>query len=66
MIAESEVVSSDGRVLHVYDSGGSDGSLAVVWFHGTPNVGEPPEPLLAPAAVRGMRWAVDRPRPPES
>lgn len=62
MVAESEVVSSDGRVLHVYDSGGSDGSLAVVWLHGTPNVGEPPEPLLAPAAVRGMQWvSYDRP-----
>ena len=62
MIAESEVVTSDGRTLHVYDGGDADGNLAVVWHHGTPNVGEPPGPLLPAAAARGLRWvSYDRP-----
>jgi pimeloyl-ACP methyl ester carboxylesterase len=62
MIAEPEVVTSDGRTLHVYDAGGPDGSLVVVWHHGTPNVGEPPGPLLPAAAARGLRFvSYDRP-----
>jgi hypothetical protein len=39
---------SDGRTLHVYDTGAdySDDRLAVFWHHGTPNIGAPPEPLF--------------------
>ena len=55
---------SDGRSLHVYDTGadgGADG-LAVFWHHGTPNIGAPPEPLFPAAARLGIRWvSYDRP-----
>ena len=52
---------SDGRTLHVYDTG-TDGRLAVFWHYGTPNIGAPPEPLFAAAARLGIRWvSYDRP-----
>lgn len=42
--------------LRLYDTGG-DG-LPIVWHHGTPNVGSPPEPLFR----AGLRWvSYDRP-----
>lgn len=32
------------------------------WQHGAPRLGEPPEPLVEPAAELGLRWiAHDRP-----
>jgi pimeloyl-ACP methyl ester carboxylesterase len=61
---ETDVVLSDDRTLHVYDAppGGGDTRLVVFWHHGTPNIGEPPEPLLPAAARRGIRWvSFDRP-----
>ena len=61
---EGNLELEDGRTLHAYDGGtnGSKGSLAVVWHHGTPNIGEPPEPLFAVAARLGIRWvSYDRP-----
>ena len=61
---ESDLELSDGRRLHVYDTRADDvdSSLAVFWHHGTPNLGEPPEPLLPAAAQRGIRWvSYDRP-----
>jgi pimeloyl-ACP methyl ester carboxylesterase len=61
---EIDLELSDGRTLHVYDTGAERAAerLAVVWHHGTPNIGAPPEPLF-PAAVRlGIRWvSYDRP-----
>jgi pimeloyl-ACP methyl ester carboxylesterase len=62
-VRELDLKLSDGRTLHVYDAAerARDG-LAVVWHHGTPNVGEPPEPLFAAAARLGIRWlSYDRP-----
>jgi pimeloyl-ACP methyl ester carboxylesterase len=52
-----------GRTLHVYDTAPEGGDrLPVFWHHGTPNTGEPPEPLLPAAAERGIRWvSYDRP-----
>jgi len=51
----------DGKVLHAYDTGPSDG-LAVLWHHGTPNKGAPPKPLFEAAARLGIRWiSYDRP-----
>jgi pimeloyl-ACP methyl ester carboxylesterase len=52
-----------GRTLHVYDTDPEkDGRLTVVWHHGTPNVGAPPEPLFAAADRLGLRWvSFDRP-----
>ena len=63
MVAEIEVPVPDGRLLHAYDADpGSTGALPVFWLHGTPNTGEPPEPLFAAAAERGIRWvSYDRP-----
>ncbi|MFI5916213.1 alpha/beta fold hydrolase [Dactylosporangium sp. NPDC051541] len=54
MITEFGVELGDGRLLHAYDSGG-DGPV-VYWHHGTPNIGEPPEPLFAAADRLGLRW----------
>jgi pimeloyl-ACP methyl ester carboxylesterase len=58
---ELDVDLGEGRRLHAYDTGGDD-RLAVVWHHGTPNIGAPPEPLFAAADRLGIRWvAYDRP-----
>jgi len=53
----------DGRTLRVYDTGSGAGErFPVVWHHGTPNVGTPPEPLFAAADRLGLRWvSFDRP-----
>jgi pimeloyl-ACP methyl ester carboxylesterase len=53
----------DGRVLHGYDSApGDDARLAVVWHHGTPNLGTPPAPLFDTSERLGIRWiSFDRP-----
>lgn len=57
---EIDVRLDDGRVLHAYDTGGDD--LVVLWLHGTPNIGAPPEPLFAASAPLGIRWiGYDRP-----
>jgi len=52
-----------GRTLHIYDTDPEkDERLPVVWHHGTPNVGAPPEPLFAAADRLGLRWvSFDRP-----
>lgn len=61
MITETDLELGDGRVLHVYDTGG-DGRLTVVWHHGTPNIGTPPEPLFPVSDRLGIRWvSYDRP-----
>ncbi|NIK62325.1 alpha/beta fold hydrolase [Kribbella shirazensis] len=54
---------ADGRVVHGYDSApGDDARLAVVWHHGTPNLGTPPAPLFEAGERLGIRWiAFDRP-----
>lgn len=57
---ERDLQLADGRTLHSYDTGG-DG-FPVLWNHGTPNVGAPPEPLFAAADRLGLRWvSFDRP-----
>ncbi len=63
MVAEIDVAVPGGRVLHAYDADpDAAGALPVFWLHGTPNTGEPPEPLFAAAAERGIRWvSYDRP-----
>lgn len=61
MVTELDLRLADGRTLHVYDTGGED-RLAVVWHHGTPNLGAPPAPLFAAADRLGIRWiSHDRP-----
>jgi pimeloyl-ACP methyl ester carboxylesterase len=63
VLTEFEVPLADGRRLHAYDTGtAGDGRLPIVWHHGTPNVGRPPEPLFAAADRLGLRWvSYDRP-----
>jgi pimeloyl-ACP methyl ester carboxylesterase len=78
MVTEADIHLPDGRNLHVYDTredendiredgndGGRDDSaspVAVLWLHGSPNIGSPPEPLFAAAAANGLRWiSYDRP-----
>jgi pimeloyl-ACP methyl ester carboxylesterase len=59
---ETDLTLSDGRTLHVYDTGADHARLTVFWHHGTPNTGAPPEPLFPAAAARGIRWVShDRP-----
>lgn len=63
MVNETDVRLDDGRTLHVYDTDGDPDRLAVVWHHGTPNIGSPPEPLFATADRLSLRWvSFDRPR----
>ncbi|MEX0913582.1 MAG: alpha/beta hydrolase [Demequina sp.] len=49
---------ADGRTLEYWDArpAGSDLDLVVFWHHGTPNVGEPPAPLMEASARRGIGW----------
>jgi pimeloyl-ACP methyl ester carboxylesterase len=64
VLTQTDCELTDGRTLHVYqaDAEPVDDRLAVVWHHGTPNVGEPPEPLRPAAARLGLRWvSYDRP-----
>ncbi len=60
---ETDLRLTDGRTLHVYDSApGDDARLTVVWHHGTPNLGVPPEPLFEAGEWLGIRWvSFDRP-----
>ena len=63
-LREFDVRTDDGRVLHAYDVGptGRSDELAVLWHHGTPNTGAPPEPLFDAARSLGIRWiGYDRP-----
>jgi pimeloyl-ACP methyl ester carboxylesterase len=60
VVIESDVTRPDGSTLHVSDLGGDGRPL--IWLHGTPNTGEPPEPLFGAAGQRGLRWvSYDRP-----
>lgn len=63
-IREFDVRLGRDRTIHAYDTrtDGRDRRLAVVWFHGTPNIGAPPEPLFADSGPLGIRWiGYDRP-----
>lgn len=61
---EVDVLTAEGRSLHAYDVGstGQQDELVVMWHHGTPNTGAPPEPLFEAARSLGIRWiGYDRP-----
>ncbi|MFE7170745.1 alpha/beta fold hydrolase [Streptomyces sp. NPDC057616] len=61
---ETYLALGDGRRLHVYDTAadGSDHRPVVLWHHGTPNIGAPPEPLFPLSERLGIRWvSYDRP-----
>ena len=53
----------DGGELHYYDATPDAADcFPVIYHHGSPNVGEPPEPLFEASAQRGLRWVgYDRP-----
>jgi pimeloyl-ACP methyl ester carboxylesterase len=64
LVRELDLALADGRTLHAYDTGTGERAdgLTVVWHHGTPNIGLPPEPLFATSDRLGIRWvAYDRP-----
>jgi pimeloyl-ACP methyl ester carboxylesterase len=58
-----EIAAPDGRTLHVYDTDATgESDVVVVWHHGTPQLGEPPAPLLPAFEQRRMRCvSYDRP-----
>src|SRR5688572_9146669 len=61
---EIDFLTADGRSPHAYDVGstGHTDELVVLWHHGTPNTGAPPEPLFEAARSLGIRWiSYDRP-----
>jgi pimeloyl-ACP methyl ester carboxylesterase len=63
-IREFDVQVADGRTIHAYETGDADAAarLTVVWHHGTPNIGLPPEPLFPASDRLGIRWlSYDRP-----
>lgn len=57
VVFERDLLLHDGRLLKVYDSDGADGAqkFTVLWHHGSPQTGAPPEPLLEAAAIRNIR-----------
>jgi pimeloyl-ACP methyl ester carboxylesterase len=58
---EFDIKLNDGRMLHAYHQD-ADADLNVLWHHGTPNIGAPPEPLFDTAARLGIGWfSYDRP-----
>jgi pimeloyl-ACP methyl ester carboxylesterase len=65
MVIEGDLELADGRTLHYYDEVGGDSPdvrTAVFWHHGSPNAGDPPEPLFQAAAENSLRWvSYDRP-----
>ena len=69
MFTETDLDLGRGRTVHVYASGPASGSGSagaggptVFWHHGTPQTGEPPEPMLAVGRRHGVRWVgLDRP-----
>ena len=61
MVTEFDVEMTDGRIVHVYDTGGAD-RFPVLWHHGSPNIGAPPAPLFPLAEQLGLRFiGHDRP-----
>jgi pimeloyl-ACP methyl ester carboxylesterase len=63
-VQEFDVEGGDGRILHAYDVGPTtyEDELVLLWHHGTPNIGAPPEPLFGAAKALGIRWiGYDRP-----
>jgi pimeloyl-ACP methyl ester carboxylesterase len=65
-VTETDLRLSDGKTLHVYDTGAAGDSagrdVVVMWHHGTPNIGAPPAPLFPKSDRLGIRWvSYDRP-----
>lgn len=65
VVGEVDIQLSDGRTLHAYDARTTEVASrptapslagAVIWLHGSPNVGSPPEPLFPAAEASGLCW----------
>jgi len=54
-VIDADVPTTDGRVLHVYDSGDGGGAGTVYWQHGAGMRGLPPQPLVERAVGLGLR-----------
>ena len=54
---ELDLRLSDGKILHVHDTGPGDraDALTIVWHHGSPQTGAPLAPLVAAASRRRIR-----------
>ncbi len=62
MTTEGDLRLPDGRTLHYYDTRTDPDQFPVLWHHGSPNIGSPPEPLFAAAETNGLHWiSYDRP-----
>jgi pimeloyl-ACP methyl ester carboxylesterase len=64
MVRTCEIIAPDGRILQVYDTGDAemDSGKVLIWHHGTPQIGEPPMPLVPAFGHRRMRCvSYDRP-----
>ncbi len=62
LMREFDIELADGRTIHAYDTGGGADPVAVLWHHGTPNIGTPPAPLFETSERLGIRWvSFDRP-----
>jgi pimeloyl-ACP methyl ester carboxylesterase len=60
-VRERDILSSDGRPLHIYECGDPHGEL-VVFHHGTPGFGRPEDGWAEDAEARGIRLVgYDRP-----
>ncbi|TYB68541.1 alpha/beta hydrolase [Nonomuraea sp. PA05] len=61
MTKEFELTIGENRILHVYDTAPqATDHLPILWHHGTPNLGTPPEPLFDDRLA--LRWiSYDRP-----
>lgn len=60
--SELDLELGDGRTIRAYDADPGRDALAVLWHHGTPNIGLPPEPLFEASDRLGIRWvSYDRP-----
>ena len=55
--ATRTIRAGDGRTVRIHDAGtrGTELPLVVFWHHGTPGIGQPPQPLLALADALHLR-----------
>ncbi|MEX0795329.1 MAG: alpha/beta fold hydrolase [Acidimicrobiia bacterium] len=60
-VVEIDIELADGRILHAYKQD-IEAEVHVLWHHGTPNIGAPPQPLFTASARLGLGWfSYDRP-----
>jgi pimeloyl-ACP methyl ester carboxylesterase len=52
---QGEIQTADGRTVRYYDTGVTDTGLTLFWYHGTPQTGRLLDPVVGPAAIRGIR-----------